>query len=827
MLRSKSIAMAIALLLPTIANATTWYMKPIASGSGDCSSWANACAVLATAKNKVATNDDEIWVAAGIYEFSAEVVTDKVKVELNPPNTLYVLKIYGGFEGTETAVDFRNPTKNVVVFSGDTPVDDTGVSGGVTPSYNNVGANATSRFLRFSGTGVTPTSPVNILDGITITGMNLKTTVYGGVVVENAKAEINNVKFTGNKGHAPGIYVTGSFSTADLTNLVFTNNYSIDDVPASNSDIADGGAIYATGANVFVTCDYCAFNGNRAATSAGAVRVISGANISISNSGFTGNISDTAAGGALLSDSVGVVNLDSNLFDSNVATAGNGGAMAVTAGTLNINSNTFFANTANAAGKLGGAINFGGGTAQAIIKYSTFMNNAANGTGNKGGAINVNSAYLGVKPVISHSLFLNNTTTTAGAAGGPNISDMGYVTDGGYNMIGYNSINGVAGTWTKPSTSQTLTEPTLANIIETTLAANGGQHKSLKLALNSIAKNAVPNDVTAGAVGTTPTNPFTSMAQARGAMASYSSYDAGRYFFNLGGTTFGTYVDKDGYVLVASANSLSTSAAAYTQVTTLDRGSDSLLTSGIMAKFTTAEIDEVRISSASSPDGSRGTFDGYSVDPDVINSLRTFSILNNPFSGGTWNVKSSSKSIDYFSATCVPTAVTLANGIYHACGNTSGMYWIPSTQNEALTSSTLVKDDLELWVRSSLGNCNGTVSVDQRGLPRSDYVNPNDPNQYGLITACDIGGFEWNNGYQLDCWNEDGMRPENSLSGGTASVCFSDFNSITPKALFDNFGFINWHFLFMLSLFGVFRNLGHRKVMRVPAVMYQKWILKK
>lgn len=778
-----------ALLLPGVVHAATWYVKPVASGANDCSSWANACATLASAKNKVTSNTDEIWVAAGIYKFSAQVYNDM-------PGT-YALKIYGGFAGTETAVDFRNPKKNVVVFSADTPVDDTGVVGGVTPSYANVGATATTRILAFFNTGVTSASPVNILDGVTLTGMHLKTTWEGGLLIQNAKAEINNVKFIGNKGHAPGILISQPFSTATITNTEFKNNYSLDDA-AGNSAITEGGAIYATSATAVLSCDNCTFTGNRASGTGGAVRVLAGASVNISNSGFTSNIAETGAGGAINTDSSGAVNLVSNLFDSNQALVANGGAIAATAGLLNIESNTFFGNIAGGTGKFGGAINLGSGAAQAVIRYSTFMNNTANGSGGKGGAINVNAAYPATKPVISHSLFLNNSSPT-----GANISDMGSVTDGGYNVIGYAGAHNTAGTWTKPSSSETLAETTLANIVEVALANNGGMHKSLKQAVNSPLKNKVPNDLVLSPVGTTPTNPFTSIAQARGAMASYSSYKAGKYYFDIAGTTFATYVDKDGYVLVASSDSLVTAAAAYTQVSTLTLRSDSILNSTIMSKFTNSEIDEVRISSYSN--GIRGTFDGYSKDPDVISSLSAYNILNNSQNGGSWEVVGSSKALNYFTASCIPSAVTLNNGIYHACGNTDGMHWLPSSSNEALTSSTAVKDDLDLWVRSSLGNCNGTVSADQRSLPRSDYVNPNDPNQYGLITDCDVGAFEWNNGYQLDCWNEDGARPENSISGGTASVCFSDPNSLTPKGLLDNFGYTNWMSLMLLSMLGIFR----------------------
>jgi hypothetical protein len=799
MLRLKSIALAIA-LMPTIASATTLYVKTTGNDANDCKSWANSCSTLARAKNQVASNVDEIWVASGVYSFSNQVFNDM------PGN--YALKIYGGFSGTETAVDFRDPVKNVVVFSADVDGVDSNKVGGVTTSHTNVLGTGTTRILAFFNTGVLSTSPINILDGVTMTGMNLKTIWSGGLLIYNAKAIVNDVKFIGNKGHAPAIYFSQPFSSATITNTEFTNNYSLDDVPAADSEIADGGAIYAESPNAILSCDNCKFTGNRAQKTGGAVRVSSGASVNILNSGFTLNVAETAAGGAIFSDSSGSVNLVSNLFDANQALAANGGAIGSTAGMLNIESNTFFGNIAGGTGRFGGAINLGSGTTHAVIKYSTFMNNTANGSGGKGGAINVNAGYPTTKPEISHSLFLNNSSPT-----GANISDMSSVTDGGYNMIGYAGAENIAGAWTKASTSLTATEPELSRIIEPSLAFNGGQFKSLKLAVNSIAIDAIPTDLPLSSIGTSPSNPFTSIAQARGVMASYSSYDAGKYFFNLSGTTFATYVDKDGYVLVASSDSTNLQAAPYTQVSTLTQRSDSILNSTIMAKLNASEIDEVRISAEN--EGDRGSFDGFSKDPDVISSLSQFKTLNNPGDGGTWLVTKSSKAVNYFTGLTTPQ-LSLAAEIYHANGQ-AGIHWIPSRPDEALlypgTNQASINDELDLWVRSSKGVCNGTIGTDQRSLPRPDYVNPNDPNQYGLVTDCDIGAFEWNNGYQLDCWNEDGARPENNLSGGTATLCFSDPNSLNPKAFIDNFGYIHWQSLVMLVLLGVFRCRRKESVM--------------
>lgn len=799
MLQIKKLALLLAVVMPVMANATTWYMKPVASGAGDCSTWADACASLNTAVSKIASNADQIWVSKGLYKFSTQVY--------NNQTSFYAIRIYGGLAGTETDVKYREPLKNVVVFSADTHNDDTSkTAAGVTPSYSNVGANATNRLLAFFNTGVSALSPVNVLDGVTVSGMNLKGIWSGGVMVYNAKAIINDVKFIGNKGHAAGIQVSQPFSNATITKTEFINNYAIDDA-AGDVDIKDGGALYVESLGAKATCDICTFTGNKANGAGGAVQVTTGAQLYLTRSGFTSNSSETGAGGALNTSSTGIVDIRSTLFDSNTATASNGGAIAIVDGIANIYSTTFFANNAgNGSGKFGGAVNLGGGTVNTMvdIRYSTFVNNQATGASGKGGAININAAYLGAKLNLSTSFFANNNSTK-----GANISDMANVNDAGFNVVGYNNVSGAvtgASVYNFTGTSKTLAEPDITKITETTLKDNGGYFKSLKPTVGSVLINAIPNDTPASSIGTTPSNPFASIAQARAVMESYSSYDAGKYFFNINGTTFATYVDKQGYVLVASSDAANLQAANYTQVSTLSLRTDAILNSTIMSKFTTSEIDEVRISSYTG--GDRGDFDAVSKDVDVINSLRLFLTLNNPGTNGLWNVIYSSLGKNYMTGSNWAGS-SLAADIYRANGDVNGMQWTPSIPKEALidpgSNQATIQDDLDLWVRASSGYCNGVVKTDQRGLSRSDFVNPNDPNQYGVITDCDVGAFEWNNGYQLDCWDEDGLRPENSLSGGVATVCFSDPNSLTPKALLNNFGSANISMLYGLILITLIR----------------------
>jgi len=145
--------------------------------------------------------------------------------------------------------------------------------------------------------------------------------------------------------------------------------------------------------------------------------------------------------------------------------------------------------------------------------------------------------------------------------------------------------------------------------------------------------------------------------------------------------------------------------------------------------------------------------------------------------------------------------------IFDTPGKTSGLRWTPGANGHLETyewptaSAAMRTIDLDLWVRSSDAFCGGIVKTDQRGMPRPDYVNLNDPNQYGDVRDCDIGAIEWNDGYRLDCKDEDGERPENSIVKTEITFCIKDLSQITPKGIIDNMGYFNTTaFWFLLSL---------------------------
>jgi hypothetical protein len=131
------------------------YVKPSATGTGDCSSWADACD-LNTALSSI-TPPGEIWVAAGTYDGPIALASG--------------VDIYGGFPATGGAWDTRDWEINVTTLTGN---DSTRV----------VTANAVDNTA--------------ILDGFTITD-GYHDSSGGGIILEDSSPALSNLHITSNK----------------------------------------------------------------------------------------------------------------------------------------------------------------------------------------------------------------------------------------------------------------------------------------------------------------------------------------------------------------------------------------------------------------------------------------------------------------------------------------------------------------------------------------------------------------------------------------------------------------------------------------------------
>lgn len=132
-------------------NPTTVFVDENATGANDGSSWADAFTTLQDADASVAPNDN-VWVAAGTYKpvdkTSGIVFSNKVN-------------LYGGFNGTETALNQRDIANNPTILSGD-------INGNDPTTIGNVGINSSARsdnantILRLNDGG--------LVDGFTLIG---------------------------------------------------------------------------------------------------------------------------------------------------------------------------------------------------------------------------------------------------------------------------------------------------------------------------------------------------------------------------------------------------------------------------------------------------------------------------------------------------------------------------------------------------------------------------------------------------------------------------------------------------------------------------------
>jgi hypothetical protein len=319
-------------------------------GTGDCSSWANACTLKIALTG--ATSGDEIWVAAGTHK-PTTIGTDRaITFQLKDG-----VALYGGFAGTESNQADRNPETNLTILSGD--IDNNDSQTPIITDLATVTGNTTnSRHVVTGATGAT-------LDGFTITAGN---------------ANGDDIYTSGSGG---GMY-NDYFASPTLTDVTFSGN----------SAASMGGGMYIRD-DCSPTLTDVIFSGNSADIGGGIANYYNDGSPTLTNVTFNGNSASIIGGGMSNHDSSPT--LRNVTFNGN--SAGNGGGMWNYYSNPSLTNATFSDNSAY----MGGGI-YNYNSSSPNLKNVTFSGNSASFGG---GMYNTSVS----NPKIRNSIFWGNTPT--------------------------------------------------------------------------------------------------------------------------------------------------------------------------------------------------------------------------------------------------------------------------------------------------------------------------------------------------------------------------------------------------------------------------------
>lgn len=355
----------------------TLYVDDSATGTNDGSSWENAYVNLTDAI-AAAIPQDQIWVAAGTYQpTSSALYQDFFSLGSH-------IAMYGGFNGTESALEQRDWKKNVSKLT-----------------CSNTGT------LIFYGITLTNTT---ILDGFTIQKTRTGTQDCGGMVLWSGSPTLTNLVFDNTDGGVHSYYgsnptfdhvtfqngkstsaiYTDETSTLRITNSAFTGN-------STDTSSGCGGAIWSFQNTPYI--DNVTFTNNKA-YAGGAICIGSGG-LRIKNSTFANN-SAPDGGGAIYygeyTGSTGIFITNTTFLENN---GGEGGAIWGNKAILSVTNSVFFKNKAG----IGGAVYLVGSNSATFTNTTFFRNSASDG-----GAALYNQ---GSNPKIRNSILWDISGTTS------------------------------------------------------------------------------------------------------------------------------------------------------------------------------------------------------------------------------------------------------------------------------------------------------------------------------------------------------------------------------------------------------------------------------
>ncbi|MBK6833507.1 MAG: T9SS type A sorting domain-containing protein [Bacteroidetes bacterium] len=257
----KTVLIIILFALGFTINAQTTYVNINATGANNGTSWADAYTDLHSATYN--TTSGEIWVAAGTYvptrSFTGNIPANNTQKTFRIVNNV---KVYGGFNGTETLISQRNWKTNITVLSGDF---------GASKSFNVIRFDANTNATELDGFTIEKGSATG-----TVTAEHLGGAIY---MTTNSSPIIRNCVFKNNiaQQHGGAIYVTGG--SPEFLNCEFKNNSTV---------LYDAGALYISAATSTSIVN-CLFNNNVATRYGGALLLANTTTSFITNCTFVNN----------------------------------------------------------------------------------------------------------------------------------------------------------------------------------------------------------------------------------------------------------------------------------------------------------------------------------------------------------------------------------------------------------------------------------------------------------------------------------------------------------------------------------------------------------
>ena len=385
---------------PAFANdcsVNRYYVDQDATGSNNGTDWANANTNLQTALNDafLCPNVTEIWVAEGLYT-PGNLADDTFSIRPG-------LAVYGGFDGTESALGERDWLSHVTVLSGDVAGNDLVDANGVVTTTTHIVSPNAYHVVTMDGSATSIIATTQ-LDGFVVTAGEARTAFTiqqgGGLYCNGAglgnecSPTIANVTFSGNVAGESGgamanIGASRGKSSPVLNSVTFVGN-----------SAGGGGAMFNAGYDL------------------GTSNPVLNDVTFIDNKAF-------GAGGAMFNNgtSVGTSSpvLNRVTFTNNSSIPGDGGAM-FNSGSFEgksspqLNDVTFTANSARNGGAMVNECEFlPGSTSSPLLNRVTFSGNTAT---QRGGAMYsfASAPNVTCNPVLMNVAFYNNFANQNGSA---------------------------------------------------------------------------------------------------------------------------------------------------------------------------------------------------------------------------------------------------------------------------------------------------------------------------------------------------------------------------------------------------------------------------